>query len=224
MRIRRLRPSLPAVILGLGLAAAAASGWAAWRAAGPYGDGPFGAGFRRIHDPSTGRHLLAYDFPAAESPVRAIVDESSGRFTELRYDPDADGSADLRVHVEADGRLRVEQDLDADGVVDRWQYYADLAKLERGEAERIGFSTAGDGVVDAWRILGDGGPTGRVEVSTGRDGRVDRWEDYEDGLLVRVEEDTDGDGSADAWSTYRDGILAATSRSPGAGAAGLSPR
>ena len=199
------------MVLGLGLAAAAVSGWAAWRAVGPYGDGPFGAGFRRIHDPSTGRHVLTYDFAAGQSAVHAIVDERSGRFTELRYDSDADGSADLRVHVEADGRLRVEYDLDADGVTDRWQYYADLAQLQRGEAERVGFSTAGDGVVDAWRVLDAGAPTGRVEVSTGRDGRVDRWEHYENGLLARVEEDTDGDGRADAWSTYADGILTAAS-------------
>ena len=205
MQPRKLRLSWLA--LGLGLAVAAASGRAAWRSVGPYGDGPFGAGFRRIHDPSTGRHLLAYDFPAAQSSVYAIVDESSGRFTELRYDADADGSTDLRVYVEADGRLRVEQDLDADGVVDHWQYYADLTKLERGEAERVGFSTAGDGVVDAWRVLDAGRPTGVVEVSTGRDGRVDRWEHYENGLLARVEEDTDGDGAADRYSTYEDGIL-----------------
>ena len=212
MHVRRLLPSLPAVVLVLALIAAAAAGWAAWRTVGPYGDGPFGAGFRRVHDPSTGRRLLVYDYPAAPSPIRALVDEGSGRFTELRYDADADGSVDLRVHVEADGRLRVEHDLDADGVVDRWQYYADLARLERGEAERIGFSTAGDGVADAWQVLDAGAPTGRVEVSTGRDGRIDRWEDYEDGLLVRVGEDTDGDGAADVYSTYEDGILTTAPR------------
>ena len=206
-----MRQYVPQVIFGLGLVCAVASGYLAYRAVGPYGDGPFGAGFRRIQDPSTGRYLLWYEFPATPSPVQALVDERTGRFTELRFDSDADGHADQRVHIEMDGRLWVEHDLDGDGVVDRWQYYASLNALERNEVQSVGFSTAGDGVVDAWQIHGPTGPTGRVEISTGRDGRIDRWERYEDGLLARVDEDSDGDGVADAWWTYDGGILTASS-------------
>lgn len=202
---------LVSVVLGLGVVGAVAAGHLAYRAIGPYGDGPFGAGFRRVPDVSTGRHILVYEFRTTSSPVQAVVDERTGRFTELRHDSDGNGLTDQRLHVEADGRLRAEHDFDGDGVVDRWIYYVDLGALERDEVDRIGFSTAQDSVVDAWHVHGPDGPTGRVEVSTGRDGRVDRWEHYEDGLLTRVEEDADGDGRVDAWWTYDGGILTASS-------------
>lgn len=205
---------LPLVVLVLGLVGALAAGFAAYHKIGPYGDGPFGAGFRRIQDPATGRHLLWYEYPAAPSPVRALVDESTGRFTEMRYDSDADGHADQRVHVEEDGRLRVEFDLDGNGVIDRWQYYASVKALEHDEVERVGFSTAGDGVVDAWHIHGPDGLSDRVEVSTGRNGRIDRWEQYKNGQLSRVDEDTDGDGRGDAWWIYESGVLTAASGDP----------
>ena len=202
---------LPNVILGLGLAGAALAGHLAYRAVGPYGDGPFGAGFRRVPEASTGRQILVYEFRTGPSPVQALVDERTGRFTELRHDSNGDGRTDQRLHIEVDGRFRAEHDVDEDGVVDRWLYYRDMAALERDEVERIGFSTARDDVVDAWQVHGPGGPTGLVEVSTGRDGRVDRWEHYEDGNLIRVDEDTNGDGQGDAWWTYDGGILTATS-------------
>ena len=210
---RILLRCLPQVVLGLGLVGAIVAGFAAYRLVGPYGDGPFGAGFRRIPDRFTGRPLLVFEYATTTVPIQAHVDERTGRFTELRYDSNADGHADQRVHVQSDGRLRVEIDLDGNGVIDRWQYYASVTTLERDQVERVGFSTAGDGVVDAWQIIGPVGPTGRVEVSTGRDGRIDRWEQYENGLLSRVDEDTDGDGRGDAWWIYDGGVLIATSGS-----------
>ena len=202
---------LPSVVLGLGIVGAVAAGHLAYRAVGPYGDGPFGAGYRRVLDVDSGRHILVYEFQTPSSPIRAVVNERTGRFEEFRYDSDGDGRTDQRLHVELEGRIRTEQDFDADGVVDRWLYYPSLAAFERDEVERIGFSTARDSVVDAWHVHGVTGPTGLVEVSTDRDGSVDRWEYYEDSLLTRVEEDTNGDGQVDAWWDYDEGLLIGSS-------------
>ena len=189
---------LPLFVLAVGLACAAWAGVAAYRVVGPYGDGPFGAGFRRFFDPVTASVVLAYELGRGPQAVLAIVDPRSGRLSDLRLDGDADGVRELRAQVEADGSLRVELDLDADGVVDRWEYYADLDRLLRREIDRVGFSLAGDGVVDAWSV--DGGA--RIEVSTARDGVVDLWEYYADGRLTRSEADTDRDGRIDVWETF----------------------
>lgn len=72
---------------------------------------------------------------------------------------------------------------------------------------RVGFSTANDGVIDAWAVGDPKGQTTRIEVSTKRDGKVDRWEQYVKGQLVRVDLDTNGNGKADRWTTYEEGIL-----------------
>ena len=199
-------------VLAAGLLAAAAAGVAAYRAVGPYGDGPFGAGFRRIpHPAGGGRSTLVHDFEFGSETVRAVIDERTRRASEWRIDADADGRPETRARVDAaTGAVSVERDLDADGVPERWEYYAGVREAEQGRVEKVGFSLAGDAVVDAWAFHGADGGIVRVEVSTRRDGVVDRWEHYEDGAMVRVEADADGDGRIDVWSTYVDGILTAT--------------
>ena len=205
---RRVGPET--VVLLVGLLLAALAGAAAGRAVGPYGDGPFGAGFRRLPDPSTGRSILVHDFRVGALAVRAVIDEETGRASELRLSAPDGSTEPTRLYFEAAGGLRLPRDLDADGVADRWDYYADLDGLASGVPEKVGFSLAGDGRVDAWAFHDDEGRVRRVEVSTGRDGVVDRWEHYEAGALVRVETDADRDGRVDGWSTYAGGILATT--------------
>ena len=72
---------------------------------------------------------------------------------------------------------------------------------------RTGFSTANDGIIDAWSTVDPKTGVMRVEVSTKRNGTIDRWERYEKGVLVRVDLDTNGNGKADRWMTYDGGIL-----------------
>ena len=197
-------------ILAAGLVGAVLAGMIAYRLVGPYGDGPFGAGFRRIPDPATGGSILVHEFELGAAAVRAVVEERTGRVVELQLSRDVDGAPPTRALLDEDGRVRLGRDLDGDGAIDRWEYYADVGQLERQQIEKVGFSLAGDQVVDAWAFHDDDGRVKRVEVSTNRDGIIDRWEHYENGLMLRVEADTDGDNRIDSWSTYVDGILSTT--------------
>ena len=205
MRSSRSPGRLELAILVVGLAGAVLSGAAAYRLVGPYGDGPFGAGFRRIPDPATGGSLLAHDMRVGGTTVRAIVDESTGRMSDLRLP-----GAGARAWLDDRGGVRLAHDSNADGVIDRLEYYADLRQFELQRVEKVGYSLAGDRIVDAWAFHDPRGQVTRVEVSTARDGVIDRWEHYEAGVLVRVEADTDGDGRVDSWSSYVNGILSAT--------------
>ena len=194
------------------------AGVAAWHVVGPYGDGPFGAGFRRIPAASGGGTLLVHDSRSGAGRVRAVIDERTGRVRELRVTPSGDFMSVARVYLDETGGARVPLDTDGDGIVDRWEYYADVRQIGSGAVEKVGFSLAGDEIVDAWAFHDEQGQIHRVEVSTGRDGVVDRWEHYSGGALVRVETDADRDGRADNWSTYRNGILStATSAAGGDG-------
>ena len=182
-----------------------AAGVTAYRAVGPYGDGPFGAGYRRLVGPEGA--ALVHETRLGGQTVRTVIDERTRGMSALQIDTDGDGVFDTHAHVEASGQIRVERDIDADGNVDRWEYYDDARDLARGRMAKVGFSLPGDGVVDAWAFHDADGQVARVEVSTARDGNVDRWEHYAGGDLMRVETDRDRDGRVDAWSVYENGIL-----------------
>ena len=206
-RRARLPPGFEPVLLVAGILLSVAAGVTAYRTVGPYGDGPFGAGFRRIPGASPAETVLVHDSRTGPNLVRALIDEATGRVRELRVAPQHDFANALRVELDEQQGARIPHDLDGDGVTDRWDYYADVRHIGSGDIERVGFSLAGDGIVDAWAFHDGRGRTVRVEVSTRRDGVVDRWEHYDDGLLSRVEADSDRDGRVDTWSTYRDGVL-----------------
>jgi hypothetical protein len=195
---------LELVIVAVGLVAAVASGIIAYRIVGPYGDGPFGAGYRRVIDSETGRSVLIHESRAADGTViRRVIDNRTLR--EIQFELDVDGRREeVRVPVERGSTqvTRVDRDRDADGRVDVAEYYDADQRLVKA-----GFSLAGDGAIDAWAYRDEAGQLVTIEVSTRRDGRIDRWEYYENNQLARVEQDTDRDGRVDAWSTYDAGIL-----------------
>ena len=208
--LAKFEPLVLPTVLIVGLTLSVAAGFAACRVVGPYGDGPFGAGFRRMRAASAGETILVHDSRTGAGVVRAVIDERTGRVRELRLAPGGDFTMAVRVYLDENRGARVPRDLDGDGVADRWDYYPDARRLESGAVERVGFSLAGDGIEDAWAFHDEQGRIVRVEVSTLRDGVVDRWEHYRDGVLVRVEADADRDGRVDQWSTYRRGILSTT--------------
>lgn len=98
--------------------------------------------------------------------------------------------------------LRGEKDVDADGRIDRWEYFdADM------NLERVGTSSASDGIEDTWTWPAAPGAEGRVDRSGQRDRHVNRREFYRDGALTRVEHDTNGDGRIDRWDRYSGTVL-----------------
>lgn len=206
----RLSVRFETAILLVGFVVSVAAGFGTCRRIGPYGDGPLGAGFRRIAAASGDETILVHDSRAGPDVVRVVFEERTRRARELRLAPGGDFTRAVRVELDENRGARIPHDLDGDGVTDRWDYYADVRHLESGDVERVGFSLAGDGIVDAWAFHDEEGQTIRVEVSTRRDGVVDRWEHYSNAELVRVEADTDRDGRVDTWSTYHEGVLAAT--------------
>lgn len=136
----------------------------------------------------------------ARDAVMPVYD-GAGQIRRLDYDNDFDGQVEMRAYLERGRTVRIEADGNADGVVDRWEYYAGDGRLER-----LGTSSQSDGIVDTWAI--QDGDSLRVDLSTRRNGVVDRREFHERGVLVRAEQDTNGDGRIDQWQQFKDGRLA----------------
>jgi hypothetical protein len=142
--------------------------------------------------------------------IRPTYDQQTGKLTQLSYDSDHDGRPDTWTDMDGAKPLRTRIDKDGDGKIDRWEEYD-----ATGALVKVGVSTRGNGIADAWLSPGVDGIE-RVEISSTADPRkIDRWEYYDaakagpDGrrVLVRVEEDTIGDGKPHKWETYSDGSL-----------------
>jgi hypothetical protein len=138
--------------------------------------GPVASGFYRQWDPIAGRHQLVHEH----------VTRDGRRIRRLHGDDLMLQRTDLTV---GDVSVAIEAKRDAPLGFDR-----------------VGFSLANDGVIDAWAIRDTATGLTRIEISTRRNGRIDRWEHYEKDRLVRVELDTNGNGKPDRWMTYQDGI------------------
>jgi len=160
-----------------GLIGAAWSGVATYHAVGLYG-GPVGSGFHREWNPQTRHYDLVHEMTTkAGVHVRQVFANDS-------------------VHV-------TRTEFSGAGVPSPLS----LERTSDGNAERLGFSSINDGVIDAWSTTDPKTGIRRVEMTTKRNGKIDRWERYEKGALVRVDLDTNGNGKPDRWMTYEDGIL-----------------
>ena len=147
---------------------------------------------------------------ADESPptglLSAAYDPETGRLRLIEYDADENGTVDTWTYMDGSRLLRIELDRDEDGRLERWEYYDDARRLEK-----VGMSSAGDGIEDTWAYHGPDGQVTMLEVSNRRDGTVDRWQYYEGGVLVRAEQDTTADGVVDKWERFENGHLVAMS-------------
>jgi len=133
----------------------------------------------------------------AEGP-RAEYDSETGRLRTLAFDATGGGKNNAVGYLEGSKMRRIELDLDANGSIDRWDFYDADGKLEK-----VGLSQRNDGRMDAEAFYTADGALRLMRISTRRDGTFDRSEYYENNLMVRSEEDTNRDGKTDKWDTYR---------------------
>jgi hypothetical protein len=135
-------------------------------------------------------------------PVRpapnAEYDPASGRLRLLSHDADGDGRLDTFIHMDGTRLIRIEHDPDGDGAIDRWDFFTEARTVDK-----VGLSSANDGIMDWQAFYAPDGSLMRVAISTKRNGTFDRVEVYQRDVLVRTEEDTNGDGRTDKWDTYR---------------------
>ena len=136
----------------------------------------------------------------ARQRVAAVYDPDTHLVSRLDYDDEISGRIAARTYFSNGRPMRLELDADADGSIDRWEYYrAD------GALVRLGRSSRNDGREDTWAT--QSGYSMRVDISTRRDGVVDRREFHEQDVLIRAEQDTNFDGLVDQWQEFNDGKL-----------------
>jgi hypothetical protein len=133
----------------------------------------------------------------AEQP-RAEYDKQTGRLRTLAFDATGGGKNNAVGYLDGTRMRRIELDLDANGAIDRWDFYNADGKLEK-----VGLSQRNDGRMDAEAFYTPEGALRMMRVSTRRDGTFDRAEYFENDVLIRSEDDTNGDGRPDKWDTYR---------------------
>jgi len=109
---------------------------------------------------------------------------SGDSLVEERHDGNSDGKIDRIVHYQDRKVARTEEDLDRDGRMDTWTYFASAG----GRAE-----------------------VSRVERDSNGDGKPDTFETYEQiagkPTLKQRDEDKNGDGTIDVKSVYENGKL-----------------
>jgi len=136
------------------------------------------------------------------APVKPTYSKQTGRLQQLDYDPDGNGRVNIRTVMDGSRPVRSLIDKNEDGIVERWEYYDESARVVK-----VGVASRGDGREDTWMFPAPDGRVSRIERSTLQDGKVTRWEDHGAGGILAAREDADGDGRIDRWESYRDGAL-----------------
>ncbi len=133
--------------------------------------------------------------PQADGPAATpVYNETTGRLEQIVSDRDGDGVKETRAFMDGARLLRIEIDRNADGQVDRWEFYDDADGAPPAE-QAAPAGQAGEPTIS------------RAEEANGSSSRVTRREFYENGVLARVEEDADDNGAVDKWETYTQGQL-----------------
>lgn len=136
--------------------------------------------------------LVADQDPSATS--RILKKDAAGRPLEIGLDLDGDGQIDVWNYF-AEGRLiRQEQDTDKDGRPD-----VRLMLNSQGQPTSGEMDLDLDGVTDTWEQYVDGSPVFR-SVDYDNDGLVNIIFQISGGRYTTIIEDTDQDGKLDRWS------------------------
>lgn len=177
------------VIVAGGFVLAAASSVVAYRAVGPYGDGPLNVGLYRTTDPESGKPLVYREARTADGTAFRYHFDDATRALRSVHMTSRDGKTVVLPAASRSGKSGFS--LAGNGVIDAWEY-----RDAQGRIEKIEVSRRQDGVVDRWEYYRND-QLDRVEEDEDRDGRVDRWLTYDAGILVEEIRDRDGDGKPD---------------------------
>ena len=131
---------------------------------------------------------------APDSRVSPVYDRETGRLSELLSDRDGDGRNETRAFMRGAEVEHIEIDRDADGVADRFEYYAPLADGGSAQAPWLSRAEEREGTRVVRREQYMNGKISHVEEDTDGDTRPDKWERYTAGVLTAVELDLDGSG------------------------------
>lgn len=113
-------------------------------------------------------------------------------------DVSGDGRPDFVVVTLPDGRCEA-YDLNFDGRVDLWAYFAADGAKRRTESDYDR-----DGRVDEV-VVYERGQRVRALLATSLAGQIDTWQTSNDGRLARMERDADGDAVVDQWWEFPGG-------------------
>jgi hypothetical protein len=94
-----------------------------------------------------------------------------------------------------------EQDLNGDGLSDRWIY------VNSEDEYLVAIDTDGDGKAEIYKTYRNGDLT-KVETDRNSDRQIDLVQEYSEGILVREMHDDDYDGTFEIIKTFRNGKLA----------------
>ena len=113
-----------------------------------------------------------------------------------KLDADGDGKPELSVVARNGKPVCQGADLNQDGVIDIWSYFAPDGSIRRRE---LAYSR--DARITEIRVY-RGGALQEIQQSTAFAGKLDTWHYYEGGKRVRTERDGNGDGRVDEWWEY----------------------
>jgi len=110
-----------------------------------------------------------------------------------------------------EGLVLVEVDLNADGVVDVFNYFR-----ERSQAERLlvrkELDLNHDSRIDIWSFFAENGELTREEMDGDFDGKIDWVDHYQADTRAMTEVDTDYDGQFDMFKYYENGLISRKER------------
>jgi hypothetical protein len=138
---------------------------------------------------------LDADRDGAPEEIR-YYDARTGALLRLEEDTDYDGRIDRWTRYQAGAVAEVERDTDGDGRIDERQWYGSDGRMTRREVDRDG-----DGVCDASYLYADGALV-EERYAGKQGGEPERIVHYRGRRLVSTEEDVDHDGRMDTWTTF----------------------
>ncbi len=142
---------------------------------------------------TSGLEVSPLDLNGDEKPDQWKV-TAGGRVVRVERDLNFDGVPDAYLYVnDADVVLEEEMDLDVDGIIDVVNYY------NSGVLTRKEMSVDFTGTISIVKYYDTNGKLTRIERDLDNNSRIDTWEYYQDDVKIRTGRDISGDGTPDVF-------------------------